>query len=144
MATTDASDRQDQQDRQDQHDRQGGTTSGDARVEGRVRDAGELLRVAGSLAAVRAEVDQLEALDDDDSVRARLATLERFWHGELEEILPPSEVAELHRLTDWTREAASGAEVRVALAQLAGWLDGLISAMGFIAAPDQQVVVPEQ
>lgn len=136
MGTTDASDRQ---------DRQGGTTSGDARDEGRVHDAGELLRVAGSLAAVRAEVDQLEALDDDDSVRARLATLERYWHAELEEILPPSVVAELHRLTDWTREgAASGAEVRIGLAQLEGWLDGLISATGFVVAPGQQFVVPEQ
>ena len=135
MGTTDASDRQ---------DRQGGTTSGDARDEGRVHDAGELLRVAGSLAAVRAEVAQLESLDDD-AVRARLATLERYWHAELEEILPPSVVAELHRLTDWTREgAASGAEVRIGLAQLEGWLDGLISATGFVVAPGQQFVVPEQ
>lgn len=98
--------------------------------EERVEDPAELWRIAGSMGAVRAEVDQLKALDDE-SLRTRLLALERNWRAELEAKLPSSVAGELHTLFDWLgEEHASGSELRLALVQLQGWLDGFISAMG--------------
>lgn len=97
--------------------------------EERVRKPGELWRIEGSLAAVRAEVAQLESLDDA-GVRARLAELERRWRAELGTVLPDAVLGELHELFDWEDDVpADASELRIGLAQLAGWLDGLISGL---------------
>lgn len=99
-----------------------------------VRRPGELWRIEGSLYAVRAEIDSLEAVDDA-ALRARLAELERRWRDELASILPDSVATELHRYFDWLgEEPAQLSELRVGLAQLTGWLDGLISELGLPAA----------
>ena len=96
------------------------------------RVTGELLRIEGSLAAVRSEVDQLGELRDEH-LRARLATLERTCRTELEAILPDPLGSELHQFLDWSGRAEAGdAELRLGLAQLEGWVDGVISALGFV------------
>lgn len=91
---------------------------------------GELLRIAGSLSAVREEVDQLDSLDDA-VLQARLVELERRWRAELGAALPESVLDELHRFFDWIDDLPAGpSELRIGLAELAGWLDGLISGLG--------------
>jgi hypothetical protein len=100
--------------------------------ENKVRDPGELFRLDWSLTAVRSEVRQLRDLDDP-SVRARLALLEQRWLSELQRILPDSLHSELHGLLDWLRnDKLSSAEIRLGLAQLEGWLDGVLSGMGLV------------
>lgn len=99
------------------------------REEDRVKKPAELLRIEGSLAAVRAEVAQLASLDDA-GLRSRLAELERRWRTELGTMLPESVLGELHEFFDWADDPVAGAsELRIGLAQLAGWLDGLISGL---------------
>ncbi|MDA8301246.1 MAG: DUF2587 domain-containing protein [Actinomycetota bacterium] len=100
--------------------------------ESRVRDPGELFRLDWSLTAVRSEVRQLRDLDDP-ILRARLALLEQRWVSELQRILPDSLHSEFHGLLDWLRnEKLSSAEIRLGLAQLEGWLDGVLSGMGLV------------
>jgi hypothetical protein len=97
--------------------------------EERVKKPGELWRIEGSLTAVRAEVGQLESLDDA-GLRARLAELERRWREELGTVLPDSVLGELHEFFDWADDVpADASQLRIGLAQLAGWLDGLISGL---------------
>lgn len=107
--------------------------------ESRVRDPGELFRLDWSLTAVRSEVRQLRDLDDP-ILRARLALLEQRWVSELQRILPDSLHSEFHGLLDWLRnEKLSSAEIRLGLAQLEGWLDGVLSGMGLVVVhrPDE-------
>ena len=97
-----------------------------------IRDLGELWRIEGSLTAVRAEVDQLATLDDE-RLRTRLADLELRWRAELDAVLPSSLSGELHALLDWAGvPEASASEVRLGLAQLEGWLDGVIAGTGLV------------
>ena len=96
----------------------------------RVKRPGELWRIEGSLSAVRAELDQLGSLDDP-ALRARVAQLEHRWYEELGAVLPEAVLGELHRFLDWADDAQPGAsELRIGLAQLSGWLDGLIAGLG--------------
>jgi hypothetical protein len=71
-------------------------------------------------------LDEVRSAPLDDAARTRLAGIhERSLH-ELEEGLSPELVAELHRITlPFTGEAPSDAELRIAQAQLVGWLEGL-------------------
>ncbi len=96
----------------------------------RVRRPGELWRIEGSLSAVRAEIAQLESLDDE-ALRAHIAELERRWRAELVPVLPESVVPELHEYFDWLGEVPPRvSELRIGLAQLSGWLDGIIVGLG--------------
>ncbi len=96
----------------------------------RVRRPGELWRIEGSVSAVRAEIGQLTSLDDE-ALRTRIAELERRWRAELVAVLPESVVPELHEYFDWLGEVPPHvSEVRIGLAQLAGWLDGIIVGLG--------------
>ncbi len=62
----------------------------------------------------------------DEAGRARLAEIHRRSISELEQGLAPELVEELERITlPLTDEAPSEAELRVAQAQLVGWLEGL-------------------
>ena len=110
-----------------------GETDGTGELsENKVLDPGELFRLDWSLSAVRSEVRQLRDLDDP-SVRARLISLEQRWVSELQRILPGSLHSELHGLLDWLRnEDLSNTEIRLGLAQLEGWLDGVLSGMGLV------------
>lgn len=72
-------------------------------------------------------LDEVRSAPLDDAARARLAEIhERSLH-ELEEGLSPELVAELHRITlpFVEDQAPSDAELRIAQAQLVGWLEGL-------------------
>lgn len=96
----------------------------------RVRKPGELWRIEGSVSAVRAEIAQLESLDDE-ALRSAVAELERRWRAELNAVLPESVVPELHEYFDWLGEVPPRvSELRIGLAQLSGWLDGIIVGLG--------------
>ena len=76
---------------------------------------------------VKQLLDEVRSAPLDDAARARLAEIhERSLH-ELEEGLSPELVAELHRITlpFVEDQAPSDAELRIAQAQLVGWLEGL-------------------
>lgn len=114
----------------------GGPEAGGADRE-EVRRPGELWRIEGSLTAVRDELDRLESLDDE-RLRERIADLERRWRDELDAVLPSGLVGELHALLDWSVEPGMGAsELRIALAQLEGWLDGVISGTALVVVEPQ-------
>ena len=98
--------------------------------EQRVRKPGELWRIEGSVSAVRAEIAQLTSLDDE-ALRTSIAELERRWRAELIAVLPESVVPELHEYFDWLGEVPPHvSELRIVLAQLSGWLDGIIVGLG--------------
>nr|WP_281379746.1 bacterial proteasome activator family protein [Flexivirga oryzae] len=62
----------------------------------------------------------------DDAGRRRLADIHKRSIGELREGLAPELVEELDRIAlPFTDEAPSDAELRIAQAQLVGWLEGL-------------------
>ncbi|WP_446665918.1 bacterial proteasome activator family protein [Flexivirga sp. B27] len=62
----------------------------------------------------------------DDAGRRRLADIHHRSIGELKEGLAPELVEELERIAlPFTDEAPSDAELRIAQAQLVGWLEGL-------------------
>ena len=96
-----------------------------------VAHLGELWRIEHSLSTVRAEVTELAALDDA-VLRARLATMVRCWRSELQAVLPVPLAEELCMLLGWSGDEAAGAtELRLGLAQLEGWLDGLLAGIPF-------------
>ncbi len=72
-------------------------------------------------------LDEVRSAPLDDAARARLAEIHEKSLHELEEGLSPELVAELHRITlPFTEDSApSDAELRIAQAQLVGWLEGL-------------------
>ncbi len=76
---------------------------------------------------VKQLLDEVKSAPLDDAARARLAQIHHTSIKELEDGLAPELVDELHRLslpfTDTS--APSDAELRIAQAQLVGWLEGL-------------------
>ena len=72
-------------------------------------------------------LDEVRSAPLDDAARARLAEIHERSLNELEEGLSPELVAELHRITlpFVEDQAPSDAELRIAQAQLVGWLEGL-------------------
>ncbi|WP_315096069.1 bacterial proteasome activator family protein [uncultured Cellulomonas sp.] len=72
-------------------------------------------------------LDEVRSAPLDDAARARLAEIHERSLSELEEGLSPELVAELHRITlpFVEDQAPSDAELRIAQAQLVGWLEGL-------------------
>ncbi|AIY02901.1 hypothetical protein ART_3302 [Arthrobacter sp. PAMC 25486] len=76
---------------------------------------------------VKQLLDEVKSAPLDDAARARLAEIHQASIAELEDGLAPELVEELHRLslpfTD--NSAPSDAELRIAQAQLVGWLEGL-------------------
>ncbi len=76
---------------------------------------------------IKSLLDEVRSAPLDDAARLRLAEIhERSLH-ELEEGLSPELVEELHRITlpFVEDQAPSDAELRIAQAQLVGWLEGL-------------------
>ena len=93
-------------------------------VAGMVAQPAKVMRI-GTM--VKQLLDEVREAPLDDAARARLAAIhERSLH-ELEEGLSPELVDELHRITlPFGEDAApSDAELRIAQAQLVGWLEGL-------------------
>ncbi|MCA5894533.1 bacterial proteasome activator family protein [Isoptericola sp. NEAU-Y5] len=72
-------------------------------------------------------LDEVRDAPLDDAARTRLAEIHERSLTELEDGLSPDLVEELHRITlPFTDDGApSDAELRVAQAQLVGWLEGL-------------------
>jgi len=90
-------------------------------------------------------LDEVRSAPLDDAARARMAEIhERSLH-ELEEGLSPELVAELHRITlpFVEDQAPSDAELRIAQAQLVGWLEGLFHGIQ-TALVAQQVAAQNQ
>ena len=76
---------------------------------------------------IRQLLDEVRSAPLDDAARSRLAEVHERSLAELEDGLSPELVAELHRITlPFTEEGTpSDAELRIAQAQLVGWLEGL-------------------
>lgn len=92
---------------------------------------GELWRIEHSLSAVRAEVADMATLDDGELL-PRLTTMERCWRAELEAVLPVPLAEELRALLARRDGGTPGpTELRLELAQLEGWLDGLLAGIPF-------------
>lgn len=72
-------------------------------------------------------LDEVRSAPLDDAARGRLAEVHERSLRELEDGLSPELVAELHRITlPFSDEGRpSDAELRIAQAQLVGWLEGL-------------------
>ncbi|ALV47262.1 hypothetical protein MB46_18965 [Arthrobacter alpinus] len=72
-------------------------------------------------------LDEVKSAPLDDAARSRLAEIHQASIKELEDGLAPELVEELHRLSlPFTEKSApSDAELRIAQAQLVGWLEGL-------------------
>ena len=91
----------------------------------RIEEPAKVMRIGGMIKRL---LDEVRDAPLDDAARTRLAAIhERSLH-ELEDGLSPDLVDELHRITlpfadDGT--PPSDAELRIAQAQLVGWLEGL-------------------
>ncbi|MFQ4150085.1 bacterial proteasome activator family protein [Arthrobacter sp. LAPM80] len=76
---------------------------------------------------VKQLLDEVKSAPLDDAARTRLAEIHQASIKELEDGLAPELVDELHRLSlpFAEKSAPSDAELRIAQAQLVGWLEGL-------------------
>lgn len=98
--------------------------AGDANGEGeQVSQPTKLIRIA---AMVRALLDEARQAPLDDAGRRLLAQIHERSIHELEEILSPDLRTELESVTlSFSGETPSESELRIAQAQLVGWLEGL-------------------
>ena len=88
-----------------------------------VEHPGKVMRIA---AMIKQLLEEVRSSPLDDAGRTRLAEIHRRSISELEEGLAPELVDELERITlPFGDEAPSDAELRIAQAQLVGWLEGL-------------------
>lgn len=89
-----------------------------------VASPGAVMRVAGMVGKL---VEEVRSAPLDEAGRARLADIHERSIRELEQGLAPELRDELHRITlPFSTDAApSQAELRIAQAQLLGWLEGL-------------------
>ena len=89
-----------------------------------VSSPGAVMRVAGMVGKL---VEEVRAAPLDDAGRSRLADIHERSIRELEQGLAPELREELHRITLplSSDSAPSQAELRIAQAQLLGWLEGL-------------------
>jgi hypothetical protein len=88
-----------------------------------VEEPAKVMRI-GSM--IRMLLEEVKAAPVDESGRTRLAGVLRTSIGELKEGLAPELGDELDRLIDpFSEETPSESELRIAQAQLVGWLEGL-------------------
>ena len=90
----------------------------------RIEEPAKVMRIGGMIKRL---LDEVRDAPLDDAARTRLAEIHERSLTELEEGLSPDLVEELHRITlPFSEEGVpSDAELRVAQAQLVGWLEGL-------------------
>ncbi|MFE5292657.1 bacterial proteasome activator family protein [Isoptericola sp. NPDC056618] len=90
----------------------------------RIEEPAKVMRIGGMIKRL---LDEVRDAPLDDAARTRLAEIHERSLAELEEGLSPDLVEELHRITlPFSDEGVpSDAELRVAQAQLVGWLEGL-------------------
>ena len=88
-----------------------------------VEQPGKVMRIASMIKQL---LEEVRSAPLDDAGRTRLAEIHRRSISELEDGLAPELVEELERITlPFGGEAPSDAELRIAQAQLVGWLEGL-------------------
>ena len=88
-----------------------------------VEHPGKVMRIASM---VKQLLEEVRSAPLDEAGRARLAEIHRRSISELEDGLAPELVDELERITlPFGHNAPSDAELRIAQAQLVGWLEGL-------------------
>jgi hypothetical protein len=110
-------------------------TPGDAEV----RAPGRVLRVATT---VRGVLDELRGTEPDEDVRRRLVHLHDRTMDQLGDLLGPDLVAELDSLALADPDAVSAGELRVVLAELVGWLEGLFHGMSADLVDDERADAP--
>ena len=97
--------------------------SGERHVTELVEQPAKVMRI-GSM--IRQLLEEVKAAPLDEASRARLAQIHASSIKELEQGLAPELVEELERLSlPFTSETPSDSELRIAQAQLVGWLEGL-------------------
>jgi hypothetical protein len=88
-----------------------------------VEPPAKVMRIGGM---IRQLLDEVKSAPLDEASRARLADIHRSSIRELEAGLAPELVEELERLSlPFSSDTPSEAELRIAQAQLVGWLEGL-------------------
>jgi hypothetical protein len=88
-----------------------------------VEQPAKVMRI-GSM--IRQLLEEVKSAPLDEASRTRLASIYKSSIHELEDGLAPELVEELERLSlPFTSDAPSEAELRIAQAQLVGWLEGL-------------------
>ena len=88
-----------------------------------VEQPAKVMRIGGM---IRQLLEEVKAAPLDDASRARLREIHHQSIDELKDGLAPELVEELERLSlPFDAESPSDAELRVAQAQLVGWLEGL-------------------
>ncbi|MDX1619557.1 MAG: proteasome activator [Nitriliruptorales bacterium] len=104
----------------------GDSTQQEAAPEGReesIDEPTQLLRVAGMVKGLLKEVETTEL---DEAARERLGTIHTRSVEMLRQVMSDDLVEELDEVVlDLGDDVPSGSELRVAQAQLAGWLEGL-------------------
>jgi hypothetical protein len=96
---------------------------GEEQVTDLVEEPAKVMRI-GSM--IRMLLEEVKAAPVDEAGRARLAGVLRTSIGELKEGLAPELGEELDRLIDpFSEQTPSESELRIAQAQLVGWLEGL-------------------
>ena len=108
-----------------------GISQGDGDGDGGAGQIGEMVEQPAKVMRIgnmiRQLLDEVKAAPLDDASRARLATIHSASIAELKEGLAPELVEELDRiaLPFTAAETPTDAELRIAQAQLVGWLEGL-------------------
>jgi hypothetical protein len=103
-----------------EHQGDGGPVSNPAEL---VEEPGKVMRIA---AMIKQLLEEVRSAPLDEAGRTRLAEIHRRSISELEQGLAPELVEELDRISlPFGDEAPSDAELRIAQAQLVGWLEGL-------------------
>ncbi|HET6167081.1 MAG TPA: bacterial proteasome activator family protein [Marmoricola sp.] len=102
---------------------QAGGGDDDEQVTELVEEPAKVMRI-GSM--IRMLLEEVKAAPVDEAGRSRLAGVLRTSIGELKEGLAPELGEELDRLIEpFSEETPSESELRIAQAQLVGWLEGL-------------------
>lgn len=101
----------------------------------------KLLRLAGTVQGLLKEV---RATELDEAGRQRLAQVHRSVLDELETVVSDDLIAELEAMdVDGIDADATGGELRVAQAQLAGWLEGLFHGIKASVANQQAAMLQQ-
>jgi hypothetical protein len=100
-----------------------GDAAGEERQTESVNEPAKVLRI-GSM--VKTLLDEVRSAPLDEKSRVRLREIYEQSIRDLSQVLSPDLVAELERMAPpFGNEAPSDAELRIAQAQLVGWLEGL-------------------
>jgi len=110
-------------DASDERDGDEGDADGERNITELVEQPAKVMRIGGM---IRQLLEEVKAAPLDEASRTRLAGIYESSIKELEAGLAPELVEELERLSlPFSSETPSEAELRIAQAQLVGWLEGL-------------------